>query len=46
MVFRIARAGALRRMGWSDIGARELRALKDRIEINVDLLTRRHGDRR
>jgi AcrR family transcriptional regulator len=45
MVFRIARAGALRRMGWSDIGARELRALKDRIEMNVDLLTRRHGDR-
>ena len=36
LVFRIARAGALKRMGWSDIGARELRALKDRIEINVD----------
>jgi TetR/AcrR family transcriptional regulator, regulator of cefoperazone and chloramphenicol sensitivity len=46
LVFRIARAGALKRMGWSDIGARELRALKERIEINVDLLTRRHGDRR
>jgi AcrR family transcriptional regulator len=46
LVFRIARAGALKRMGWSDIGARELRALKERIETNVDLLTGRHGDRR
>lgn len=39
LLFRIARAGALKRMGWNDIGARELRALKNRIEINVDLLT-------
>jgi AcrR family transcriptional regulator len=46
LVFRIARAGALKRMGWSDIGARELKALKDRIEINVDLLTRHQGNRR
>jgi AcrR family transcriptional regulator len=46
LVFRIARAGALKRMGWRDIGPRELSALKERIEINVDLLTRQHGDRR
>jgi len=46
LIFRIARAGALKRMGWRDIGPRELSALKERIEINVDLLTRRHGDRR
>lgn len=44
LLFRIARAGALKRMGWNDIGARELRALKTRIEINVDLLTARAGD--
>jgi AcrR family transcriptional regulator len=39
LVFRIARAGALRRMGWREIGPRELAALKSRIATNVDLLT-------
>jgi AcrR family transcriptional regulator len=39
LLFRIARAGALRRMGWRDIGERELNAIKHRIAINVDLLT-------
>lgn len=39
LLFRIARAGALRRMGWRDIGERELNALKNRIAINVDCLT-------
>jgi AcrR family transcriptional regulator len=38
LLFRIARAGALRRMGWRDIGDRELKELKKRIAINVDLL--------
>jgi AcrR family transcriptional regulator len=40
LLFRIARAGALRRMGWRDIGERELAILRQRIAINVDLLTR------
>jgi AcrR family transcriptional regulator len=39
LVFRIARAGALRRMGWRDIGERELAIFKDRIGISVDRLT-------
>ena len=47
LLFRIARAGAFRRMGWRDIGERELNALKNRIAINVDLLTgAAPGDRR
>jgi AcrR family transcriptional regulator len=46
LVFRIARAGALRRMGWRDVGERELKALRKRIAINVDLLTKATpGDR-
>jgi AcrR family transcriptional regulator len=46
LLFRIARAGALRRMGWHEIGERELNALKHRIAANVDLLTRAApGDR-
>ena len=40
LLFRIARAGALRRMGWRDIGDRELAVLRERIGINVNLLTR------
>ena len=40
LLFRIARAGALRRMGWRDIGEHELAILRERIGINVDLLTR------
>jgi AcrR family transcriptional regulator len=43
LVFRIARAGALRRMGWRDIGEQELAILKDRIGINVDRLTQGEG---
>jgi hypothetical protein len=39
LLFRIARAGAMRRMGWRDIGEHELDALKRRISINVDLFT-------
>jgi AcrR family transcriptional regulator len=40
LLFRIARAGALRRMGWRDIGDRELKTLKKRIATNVDVLAR------
>jgi hypothetical protein len=40
LLFRIARAGALRRMGWRDIGERELAILRQRIAINVELLTK------
>jgi AcrR family transcriptional regulator len=39
LIFRIARAGALKRMGWGDIGTRELKALKIRIGLTIDLLT-------
>jgi TetR/AcrR family transcriptional regulator, regulator of cefoperazone and chloramphenicol sensitivity len=43
LLFRIARAGAMRRMGWRDIGERELAVLRQRISLNVDLLTRTAG---
>jgi AcrR family transcriptional regulator len=38
LLFRIARAGALRRMGWREIGERELKALKHQISASIDLL--------
>lgn len=39
LVFRITRAGVLKRMGWKDIGARELKAISHRISENIDCLT-------
>lgn len=43
LLFRIARAGAMRRMGWRDVGERELAILRQRISLNVDLLTKTAG---
>jgi TetR/AcrR family transcriptional regulator, regulator of cefoperazone and chloramphenicol sensitivity len=37
MVFRIARAGALRRLGWREIGEREFAAIDAMIKRTVDL---------
>lgn len=46
LLFRIARAGALRRMGWREIGKHQLETLKRRISVNVDLLARSHKGER
>jgi hypothetical protein len=39
MVFRFARAGAMKRMGWTDIHDKELAAIRGRIAMSVDQLT-------
>ena len=39
LVFRLARAGAMKRMGWTDIRDRELAAIRQRIALSVDQLT-------
>ncbi|HKQ94771.1 MAG TPA: CerR family C-terminal domain-containing protein [Aestuariivirgaceae bacterium] len=41
LVFRITRAGTLKRLGWKDIGPTELKSIIRRLEDNVDLLTER-----
>ena len=41
LVFRITRAGTLKRLGWKDIGQAELKSIIRRLESNVDLLTER-----
>ena len=41
LVFRITRAGTLKRLGWKDIGPVELKSIIRRLEDNVDLLTER-----
>lgn len=41
LVFRMARAGALRRMGWSDLGPREFAMILANAEENLDALLAR-----
>ncbi|MFO0991542.1 MAG: CerR family C-terminal domain-containing protein [Hyphomicrobiales bacterium] len=38
LVFRMARAGALRRMGWDDLGPREFALIMDNADHNIDAL--------
>ena len=41
LVFRITRAGVLKRLAWRDVGPKELKSIIRRLEDNVDLLTER-----